>query len=412
MKKVLEIFLGILTAMGGFVEIGELTFAMNAGSKFHYSLLWVVAIGTVGIIGYCEMAGRVAAVRRQPVFNLIRERVGIRLGLLTLVAATAVSLMTCAAEVGAIAMLWQLATGSPYRLLVLAALIFFLAVVWVLPFEWIERVFGLMGLLMAVFIVTAFHLQPDWNAVAAGFVPNVPQLESGHDYVVLAFFAVALLSSIMLPYETYFYASGAIEDKWKPSDIPLNRVIVFVGFTLGAAVAVALVIVGKELFAPLRIEAELPGTAALAAAHEFGKTGLIVALLGMFFAFGGAAIENALSGAYNIAQFFGWPWGKFRPARTASRFTLAWAAIFGLAAIVMFTGVDPVAVVEYSIVFSVVILPLTYFPMLLIARDKVVMGEHVNGPIASTFGWAYLVVLTAAALAAIPLLIATHGGQG
>ena len=61
--KPLELFLGILTAVGGFVEIGELTFALNAGSQFDYRLLWVVALGTIGIIVYCEMAGRIAAVR-------------------------------------------------------------------------------------------------------------------------------------------------------------------------------------------------------------------------------------------------------------------------------------------------------------------------------------------------------------
>ena len=47
MNKFLELFLGILTAMGGFVEIGELTFAINTGSKFHYQLLWLVLVGTV-----------------------------------------------------------------------------------------------------------------------------------------------------------------------------------------------------------------------------------------------------------------------------------------------------------------------------------------------------------------------------
>ena len=63
MGKILEIFLGILTAMGGFVEIGELTFMMNAGSQFDYQLLWVVLLGVVGIMVYGEIAGRVAAVR-------------------------------------------------------------------------------------------------------------------------------------------------------------------------------------------------------------------------------------------------------------------------------------------------------------------------------------------------------------
>src|SRR5689334_24317769 len=98
MAQFAEIFLGILTAMGGFVEIGELTFTLNAGTRFGYQLVWVEVLGTVGIMVYCEMAGRVAAVRRRAVFHLIRERVGVRAGLATLVAAFAVNLLTCAAE--------------------------------------------------------------------------------------------------------------------------------------------------------------------------------------------------------------------------------------------------------------------------------------------------------------------------
>ena len=76
MKKLLEVFLGILTAMGGFVEIGELTFMLNGGSQFDYRLLWVVLLGTIGITVFGEISGRVAAVRGQPVFNIIRERAG------------------------------------------------------------------------------------------------------------------------------------------------------------------------------------------------------------------------------------------------------------------------------------------------------------------------------------------------
>jgi Mn2+/Fe2+ NRAMP family transporter len=140
--------------------------------------------------------------------------------------------------------------------------------------------------------------------------------------------------------------------------------------------------------------------------------GLFLALAGMFFAFAGAAIETALCSAYNIAQFFGWPWGKFRGARNAPRFTLSWMVVLVLATLVIASGIDPVRVVEYSIVFSVVILPLTYFPLLLVASDEHVMGDHRNGVLSRAFGWFYLAITTVAALAAIPLLVVTHGGQG
>src|SRR6185369_8578252 len=117
-------------------------------------------------------------------------------------------------------------------------------------------------------------------------------------------------------------ASGGIEDRWEPKDIKMNRVIVIFGFTLGSLLSVGLIVIGAHLFLPAKLEPDLPGAAALAPALTFGKFGLIVALLGMFFAFSGAAVENALTGAYNLAQFMGWPWGKFRKPVGAPHFTL------------------------------------------------------------------------------------------
>jgi Mn2+/Fe2+ NRAMP family transporter len=412
MGKFAEIFLGILTAMGGFVEIGELTFTLNAGQRFGYQLLWVAVVGTVGIMVYCEMAGRIAAVKKRPVFSLIREREGVKLALMTLVAATLVNLLTCAAEVGGIALLWQLLSDWPYRALLPVALVFFLLVVWFVPFEGIERIFGLGGLLMIVFIATALDLSPDWSRFTAGLLPRLPELQAPRDGLMYAYFAVTLMSSIMLPYETYFYASGGIEDHWKPSDIGLNRVVVIIGFSLGALLAIALVVIGAEFFAAPQIEPQRPGTAALAAAASFGKWGLLLAVLGMFFAFAGAAIETALSGAYNIAQCFGWPWGKYKKPREAGRFTLSWVVVFVLATLVVLSGVDPVTVVEGSIVFSVVVLPLSYFPVLMVARDKRVMGQHANGWFATTLGIIFLVLISCTAIAAIPLFLLTHGGRG
>ena len=49
---------------------------------------------------------------------------------------------------------------------------------------------------------------------------------------------------------------------------------------------------------------------------------------------------------------------------------------------------------------------------MLIAGDKEVMGDKANGWLANALGWFYLVVITLAALFAVPLLVITHGGQG
>jgi Mn2+/Fe2+ NRAMP family transporter len=80
--------------------------------------------------------------------------------------------------------------------------------------------------------------------------------------------------------------------------------------------------------------------------------------------------------------------------------------------LIVLTGVDVMTLVELAILFSILVLPLTYLPLLLLAGDRQYMREYVNGPIATGFGWFYFVVIVAAALAAIPLYLLTSGGNG
>ena len=45
MKKFLGVTLGILTAMGGFVDIGDIVANSETGARFGMSLAWVVVLG-------------------------------------------------------------------------------------------------------------------------------------------------------------------------------------------------------------------------------------------------------------------------------------------------------------------------------------------------------------------------------
>ena len=134
--------------------------------------------------------------------------------------------------------------------------------------------------------------------------------------------------------------------------------------------------------------------------------------LGILFAVSGAAIDSGFSGAYNVAQFFGWEWGKYRKHAGAPQFTIAWFVMLVLGFLIVITGVDPVLVTEVSVIFSVVALPLTYLPIFLVANDRSYMGEYRNGRLANVFGGFYLVVIAVIAVAAIPLLILSNMGQG
>jgi Mn2+/Fe2+ NRAMP family transporter len=408
----LELTLGIMTAVGGFVDISELVFAAQAGSNFGYALISVFAVATVGIMVFGEMSGRVAAVAKQPVFNLMRRRLGLKLGLATLAASLISNLITCAAEVGGVALILHLLTGAPYLLLAVATIAVLIASIWVLPFKWIERVYGLLGLFMVVFAVALVSIHPPWDRIAGGFVPQIPSDLSTAKLLTFAYFTVAILSAVLFPYEVYFYSSGGIEEQWGPKELVTNRVTCIVGFGLGSLLAITILSSSAQLFGPANVDPQMPGTAALQAGIPLGTTGLLLALLGMIFAVAGAAVETCLANAYSVAQFFGWEWGRHKKPWEAPRFTLAWVILFLIALAIVLTGVDVMKLVEFAVLFSILVLPLTYLPLLLLAGNKKYMRQYANGPVAKTLGWTYFVLITLAAIAALPLFILTSGGQG
>jgi Mn2+/Fe2+ NRAMP family transporter len=282
----------------------------------------------------------------------------------------------------------------------------------VLPFKWIERVYGLLGLFMIVFAVALVAIHPPWDKIAGGFVPQIPPDLSTAKLLTFAYFTVAILSAVLFPYEVYFYSSGGIEEEWGPKDLVTNRVTCIVGFGLGSLLAITILSSSAQLFGPANVDPQMPGTAALQAAIPLGTTGLLLALLGMLFAVAGAAVETCLANAYSVAQFFGWEWGRHKKPWEAPRFTLAWIILFLIALAIVLTGVDVMKLVEFAVLFSILVLPLTYLPLMLLAGNKGYMGQYANGPIAKTLGWTYFVLITLAAIAALPLFILTSGGQG
>jgi len=207
MSSILQITLGIITAMGGFIDIGELVFSVQAGSRFGFLLLWAVVIGTIGIIVFSEMSGRIAAVIHKPVFTLVKQRFGYKTSLGVLVASTALNALTCAAEIGGVAIVLQLLTGLDNLSALVLTIFGFIIIVWVAPFKILEKVFGLLGLFMVIFLVANIKTGITIPQFQQGFIPTLPNGNT-NQLITYLYFALGIISSSMMPYEVYFYSSG------------------------------------------------------------------------------------------------------------------------------------------------------------------------------------------------------------
>ncbi|HEY6748915.1 MAG TPA: divalent metal cation transporter [Mycobacteriales bacterium] len=409
MKRVFGVALGILTAIGGFVDIGDLVANALVGARFGLTLAWATVLGVIGICVFAEMSGRVAAVAGRPTFDLVRERLGPRIGLANLAASLLVTLLTFSAEIGGVALALELATSVNYLLWVPVAGLAAWLVMWRVRFSVLENTAGLLGLTLVIFGVALWRLNPDWpQLLNQGISPGNPPGEGLPTYF---YYAIALFGAAMTPYEVFFFSSGGVEERWTRKDVVTSRVNVFVGFPLGGLLSLAVAGCAAVVLLPQGITVDTLGQVGLPVAVAVGKLGLAVAILGFVAATFGAALETGLSCGYSVAQYFGWQWGKYVRPREAARFHLVVLVCLIVAVGTVLTTIDPITITEYSLVFSAVALPLTYLPILVIANDPDYLGARVNGRVANLFGTLFLVVILVASVAAIPPMLATRAGQ-
>src|SRR5437588_11531847 len=111
MKKIFEVTLGIITSIGGYLDVGTIATTIAAGPLFGFRMIWVVVLGTVCIIFLVEMSGRLAAVSHHTIHSAMRERLGFPFFLATLAVEVAVNLILLSAEIGGVCFAPQLFTG-------------------------------------------------------------------------------------------------------------------------------------------------------------------------------------------------------------------------------------------------------------------------------------------------------------
>jgi Mn2+ and Fe2+ transporters of the NRAMP family len=405
-KKALALALGIVTGVGGFFDVGNIATSAQAGAAFRFQLLWAMIVATVVIILLVEMSGRFAAVSKKALPDAIREHFGFTFWLVPFLVLTMVHLLVLAAELGGIAFALHLVSGLPLRLLVIPVAILVWVFLWRSTFSAIENSTSLLGLITLCFVAAAWAHHPPLHDVLAGSLPSMPS----HDPVHYWFIAVSIVGAVIAPYLLYFYSSGAVEDGWDASYVPVNRAVSVLGMGFGSVISIGAIIVGGVVFFPRGIHVDDYHQAALMLTQAFPYWGYLLFAVSMGIACLGAAVEVALSMSYSFAQTFGWEWGVDLHPRDDARFSIVYTVAIVVGALFLLAGIDPLKLTIFSMAISAFVLPVVAFPMLLLMNDREQLGEHANGWF-SNLATAGIVVLTIVlTVVTIPLLV--MGGSG
>jgi Mn2+/Fe2+ NRAMP family transporter len=398
-KKLLEITLGIVTSIGGFLEVGSLATSAQAGAAFGFQLIWAIVLGTICLIFLVEMSGRLAAVSKQTLAGAMRDRFGYPFFLVPLVAMSALGVLVLASELGGLSLALQLVTGISFPWWGPVGAFAAWLLLWKGTFGIIEKGASLLGLITLVFVYAALRLHPHWALVAAGARPSMPRHESMRYW----FIAVSIMGASIAPYLLYFYSAGAVEDKWNETDVAVNRISATLGMSFGGLLSIAVLTVAALVFIPRGIRIERFDQIALMLTPVMGRTGFLVFAASLGIACFGAMLEIALSVAYMAAQGFGWKWSEDARPRDAARFSLVYTATLVGGCLIVMLGIDPLAITLLSMALTAALLPLAIVPFLILMNDPHFVGQHRNGWISNTVVFAIVGLAFVLAIVSIPL---------
>jgi manganese transport protein len=346
---------------------GNLASAVQAGSRFGYSLIWVIAVSTLLMIMFTDMSVRIAVSSRGSLVEAVKDVLGRFTGGLAGLGVFAITLMFSVGNavgsglglslvLGGSPLWWTLACTA-----VVAGVLFARRLYGV-----IEKVLLAVVAVMAVsFVVTAVLSRPDWAAAAGGLVPNVP---AGTGLLLVA------LVGTNFSINAAFYTGYAARERGLRRDQYRETTLVdTIPGIVAPGVMTALVIVAAA--------AVLPGSdggslAQLAGVLEpvAGPAGRIVFALGFFGAAFSSMIANATAGGTLLADGLGY--GN-RLSSPRVRIGIFGVLAFG-AAVTALAGSSPVQLIIVAQALTVVVAPLLGVLLVVLANNKRLMGDLRN----------------------------------
>jgi NRAMP (natural resistance-associated macrophage protein)-like metal ion transporter len=369
-------------------DAGGITTYSLAGSQFGYDLVWLFIPMIIALAIIQEMGVRMGVVSGKGLADLIREKVGLKLTFVMMIALLAANMGNILAEFSGIAVSSGI-FGVPKFIALPVAAIF----VWLLvvkgTYKSVEKVFLLASLVYLSYIVAGYLSQPDWALAAHNLI--VPQISLNTAYITMV---IGLVGTTIAPWMMFYIQSSVVEKgitlknlKYSKLDAVLGAIVVnIVAFFIVIACAATINANGIQVNDVVDVSTALVPLAGQYASLLFAFGFLNASLF--------AASILPLSTAYYVCESLGFEAGVSKSFREAPVFHGLYLGLIILAVIViMLPNVPLLSILYLSQVANGILLPFLLILMLLIINDKHIMGEHVNSRLFNYIAWATVVIV-------------------
>ena len=388
----------------GFIDPGNWATNIEGGSKFGYELLWVITLSTIMLIVIQNMAAKLGIATGKSLAVNIRQRfsrpVSAFLGLTIVLACIA----TDVAELLGGAIGFNLLFGMP---LWLGALLTVLLEVFLIVSQRYHRIetiiIGFLGIISLCYLVEILIVRPDWAQLAPSMV--VPTVNRSSIYV-----AMAILGAVVMPHNIFLHSNVIHSRKWGISEdekmalLHYEKVDTFSAMLLGWVVNSAMIIVAAAVFCRHHVMVDSIEQASATLKPLAGPLAGLLFAIALVFAGVGSSVTSSMAEVNVITGFLGKPED---PRTLLYRISVFVTAIPSFLIIIM--AMNTFRILIFSQVVLSIQLPFTLIPLLIICRDRNIMGRFRSN-------WqefsAALVISAVVIILNIYLLYSTIAGGG
>ena len=395
---------GLVTGAADDDPSGIATYS-QAGATYGTSMLWTVPLTLPLMMVTQEICDRMALATGDSLGALIRRRFTrgplIAIGVL-LVALIAANCLNLAADLNAIGQGMNLLhAGPPWVWSVITGLAITIVVVSG-SFEMIGKIFKWLCMVLIVYVGVLFVSHVNWAQVGLGLVGA--QLKFTPAYLGLV---VGVLGTTISPYMFFWQSAQRIEEmqaedrggnkapplKDRPAAEAKRRlrngkVDVFTGMAFSVLIMFAIIASSAATLGAHHQAVTSAAQAAQALEPIAGSYAGILFALG-FIGSGALAVPVlAASGAAGLAGLLNKSWGLEKSPRRAPLFYALLGVGIVVGTILSIVSTNPIGLLVLSAIVNGIAAGPFLIVIMLISRNREIMGEYRNGRLSAILGWA------------------------
>lgn len=355
----------------------------QVGAAYGLALIWSTVLVAPMAAAVQENAARLGLATGKGLATLIRERFSRPVLYFAVLLTITANVFNIAVDVGSMAAATHLVVKIPEAVLVVALTAGMLALVVLLPYHRYARVLRWLALSLLAYPIVLVTVHVDWGAVLRHAL--TPRFVGGAAGLAAL---IAVFGTTVSPYLFFWQASEEVEEELDDTSgnelatehVRAMRVDVIGGMTSAVGIAFVIVVVAASTLHRAGITTIGTADQAAAALRPFAgdRAGLVFAIgivgLGLL-----AVPVLAGSTAYALSEAFGWHEGLSRTFRQAKGFYLVLCGTMLAGLVIHFSSLDPIRALYYSAIFNGLAAPPLIVLMLVLGRDRRLMGEHRSG---------------------------------